>query len=175
MPPTIKLVVGLGNPGKSYVRHRHNLGYRVIDRLHEGPPEPLLLFKPESVFMNEAGHPVAELVRRKGLAASELLVVCDDFSIPLGALRLRTKGSSGGHNGLDSILQSLGTAEIPRLRLGIGPVPDGVDPAAFVLANFPASEARQVDDMIQHAVEAVRVMTREGWDAAMNRFNRKAA
>ena len=101
--------------------------------------------------------------------------MCDDFSIPLGSLRIRLKGSSGGHNGLDSILQSLGTLDVPRLRVGIGPVQEGEDPADFVLEVFKSKEKAMVEEMIQKAAEAVRVSVLEGLETAMNRFNQKAA
>src|SRR4051794_40808770 len=101
----IKMVVGLGNPGKKYENTRHNVGYRVLDLLEKNKPSHVLLYRP-SVFMNSVGAPVAEVVRKKGYQWQEILVVCDDFSIPLPRLRVRLKGSSGGHNGLDSILQA---------------------------------------------------------------------
>ncbi len=167
-------MVGLGNPGSHYERTRHNLGYRVLDALQEKPPARLLAFRP-SVFMNSTGLEVSTLARKKGLIPGDILVVCDDFSIPLGVLRIRLKGSSGGHNGLDSILQSMGTSEVPRLRMGIGPVPDGQDPADFVLKKFSALEKPSVDEMIARAAEAVRVIDSEGIETAMNRFNAKVA
>jgi len=169
----IRLIVGLGNPGTRYHPTRHNVGYRVIDVLKVNPPAGVRLLKPESVFMNESGHPVAELARKNGISAAELLVVCDDFAIPLGQLRIRSKGSSGGHNGLNSIIQTMGTADIPRLRVGIGPVPDGEDPANFVLKSFAKKEADAVDAVIQRAAEATRVVIAEGLEPAMNKFNQK--
>lgn len=167
----LRLVVGLGNPGTRYAGTRHNVGYDVIDALAGDAPERVRLFKPESVFMNESGRPVAELARRNGIAPSSILVVCDDFALPLGSMRLRLKGSSGGHNGLNSILEALGTNEIPRLRVGIGPVPEGRDPADFVLERFRAGERDAVTRSIERAAEAVRCIGKEGWDAAMNRYN----
>ena len=107
----LRLLVGLGNPGSRYDPTRHNVGYRVIDQLREG--EALVgvrLLKPESVYMNDSGNPVAELARKNGILPEEILVICDDFSIPLGQLRLRLKGSSGGHNGLNSIITVFGNA-----------------------------------------------------------------
>src|SRR5580765_4263146 len=118
----IKLAVGLGNPGKTYTSTRHNLGYRVIDVLEKEKWDAMDLLKPTG-FMNSCGGPVQEEARRNGYSPQDILVICDDFMLPLGSLRLRLSGSSGGHNGLDSILTSLGTPEVPRLRLGIGPVP----------------------------------------------------
>ena len=169
----IKLVVGLGNPGRSYAGTRHNVGYRVLDALEAEPEAGVHLFRSPS-FMNESGGPVSEQVRRKGLEPQQVLVVCDDFALPLGQLRLRLKGSSGGHNGLESILERLGSQEVPRLRVGIGPVPEGADPKDFVLGPFRASERALLDETIARAVEAVRVSVREGFETAMNRFNKKA-
>jgi peptidyl-tRNA hydrolase, PTH1 family len=170
----IKLVVGLGNPGASYEETRHNIGYRVIELLQSEGWNQMTLFKPGG-FMNSSGGPVAEAARRKGCEPQEILVVCDDFAIPLGSLRLRMKGSSGGHNGLDSILQVLGTQEVPRLRVGIGPVPPPEDPADFVLTTFKKNEKPLVDEMIAQAALAVKVIAEKGFEAAMNQFNKKAA
>jgi len=171
---TIKLVVGLGNPGRTYASTRHNLGVRVIDALAKDHFKEIGMFKPTG-FMNSSGDPVAEVARRQGITPQEILVICDDFSLPLGTLRLRLKGSSGGHNGLDSILQILGTLDIPRLRLGIGPVPPGEDPADFVLEAFKKDEKPQAQEMIERAVQAVQVIATQGLETAMNRFNQRAA
>jgi PTH1 family peptidyl-tRNA hydrolase len=169
----IKLVIGLGNPGKSYATMRHNLGYRVVDRLSENPLLKAGLYKPSDVFMNSSGIPVAALARKKGLKPEEILVVCDDFSIPLGSLRIRLQGSSGGHNGLDSILSSLSTQGIPRLRMGIGPVPEGRDPADFVLESFRSEEKHKAEEMIDLAAKAVETALEEGIETAMNRYNKR--
>ena len=168
----IKMVVGLGNPGKSYAPTRHNAGYRVIAALEDNRPAGVLLFKP-SGFMNTAGSSVAVTARRKGLPPTDLLVVCDDFSLPLGTLRIRLKGSCGGICGLDSILESLGAGDVPPRRLGIGPVPGEENPADFVLEPFERSEKARVEKMIQQAAEAVRLAAAEGLETAMNRFNKK--
>ena len=170
----IKLVVGLGNPGKTYIATRHNVGYRVIETLQDEKWDGMDLYKPTG-FMNTCGGPVQEEARRDGLMPQDLLVVCDDFMLPLGSLRLRLGGSSGGHNGLDSILQAFGTQDIPRLRVGIGPVPAGQDPADFVLGTFASSEKPLVADMIKLAAEAVKVVADQGFEKAMNQFNKKAA
>lgn len=168
-----RLVVGLGNPGDRYAATRHNIGYRVIDLLQETSWSGPRLLKPESVFMNESGRPVAEVARKNGISPNAILVICDDFMIPLGSLRLRRKGSDGGHNGLGSILETLATDEVPRLRVGIGPVPEQVDPADFVLARFRSSEHEAVESAVQKAAEAVRVIVDHGFEAAMNRYNGK--
>jgi len=170
----IRLIVGLGNPGSRYDPTRHNVGYRVIDRLREGESlSGVRLLKPDSVFMNESGGPVAELTRKNGIQPGEILVICDDFSIPLGQLRLRLKGSSGGHNGLNSIMTTLGTQEVPRLRVGIGPVPEGMDPADFVLKPFARAEHAVVQSVIEKAAEAARLAVTGGTETAMNKFNQK--
>src|SRR5262245_43420728 len=135
----IKLVVGLGNPGEKYVMTRHNVGYQVIDELEKNPPGGSKLFKPDG-FMNSSGVSVAEVSRKSGYAPGEILVVCDDFMLPLKQMRIRRSGSDGGHNGLASVLESVGTQDVPRLRVGIGPVPEGDDPADFVLQKFNRSE-----------------------------------
>jgi PTH1 family peptidyl-tRNA hydrolase len=165
-----KLVVGLGNPGKDYAATRHNVGFRVIDSLHDEKWDDADLFKP-AVYMNASGGPVAAYARQNGIAPQDILVICDDFMLPLGSLRLRLKGSSGGHNGLDSILKTLGTLEIPRLRLGVGPVPAQQDPADFVLMAFKKSERDAVETMVERAAQAVRTIAAEGFEKAMNQFN----
>src|ERR1041385_6262793 len=115
----IKLIVGLGNPGKKYENTRHNIGRKVIDCLND--PQfnlpGVTLMKLDDVYMNASGGPVAAFVRKKGLSSDNLLVISDDFELPLGRLRLRKGGSSGGHNGLKSIFEALGTQDIPRLRV----------------------------------------------------------
>jgi len=174
------MVVGLGNPGEKYENTRHNLGYRVVKALRLSAFSGADLYTPQSPFggdsptyMNESGRPVGHIVRYKHLQPDEVLVVCDDFSIPLGTLRIRAGGSSGGHNGLDSVIQALGDQNIPRLRIGIGPVPDGQDPAEFVLENFVGRDVKgKVEIMIEAAAEAVRVAVNEGLETAMNRFNK---
>jgi len=169
---SIRLIVGLGNPGSSYTHTRHNIGYRVLDYLEtQTLPPGLFLYRPESSFMNTCGIPIAQVMRKKGITPEQLLVICDDFAIPLGHLRIRSKGSSGGHNGLKSIFEQLGTQEIPRLRIGIGPVPEKMDPANFVLQNFQKHERSAVETVIEHAALATRCIAEEGLVNAMNQFN----
>jgi len=172
------MVVGLGNPGEKFAQTRHNVGYRVIDLLKKDPPIGVKLFKPEG-YMNSSGVSVAEMARKNGYGPSDILIVCDDFSIPLGMPRIRLGGSSGGHNGLDSIIQFLGTQDIPRLRVGIGPVPPGRDPADFVLEPFSARTS--LDEKAQMAVYVIPSVARivreaiiEGIETAMNRYNNKS-
>jgi PTH1 family peptidyl-tRNA hydrolase len=168
----IKLVVGLGNPGKSYAATRHNMGRRVVECLQKDKLEGVVLFVTD-VFMNTSGIPVAQLMRKKGIAPEDVLVVSDDFELPLGSLRLRLKGSSGGHNGLQSVLENLGTQNVPRLRVGIGPVPQGEDPAEFVLKPFAAGEKAHVQRAVEEAADAVRITLGSGIEVAMNQFNRR--
>src|SRR3989344_3413267 len=170
---SIKKAEGLGNPGKTYAATRLNIGYRVIDALKADKWDGLELFKP-SGFMNSSGGPVSESARRSGCSPQQILVVCDDFALPLGSLRLRAKGSSGGHNGLDSILQMLGTEEVPRLRIGIGPVPSGADPADFVLTAFKRNEKPLVQEIVDRAAEAVKTIAEKGFETAMTAFNKRA-
>ena len=187
----MKIVVGLGNPGKRYERTRHNVGFDVADALarrlsgqfrrgwlvsaettkvttDEG--EVLLLMKPQT-FMNRSGTAVASVMRKRGLEPSDVLVVVDDAELPAGQLRIRKKGSAGGHNGLKSVIQELGTDEFPRLRVGVGRKDHDEDLAGHVLSAFGREERKVIDEAVARAVEAVLCVFREGADAAMNKFN----
>lgn len=178
--------MGLGNPGPRYRRTRHNVGFRLVER-GAGPDAQwrdfkglgryarkggLFLAEPMT-FMNESGRFVGAFGRFHKIASSETLVCLDDVSLPLGRLRLRSEGSSGGQKGLESILTDSGTTAVPRLRIGVGPQPPGMDSAAFVLAPFSAAEEELVGETLALAWEAVETASREGLEAAMNRFNRK--
>ena len=189
------LIVGLGNPGSSFARTRHNVGFMVVDELAQrhrttfqpgrGPwneasmklrGEEAVLVKP-STFMNVSGVAVAELVGLREDALQRLLVVVDDFQLPLGQLRLRQRGSDGGHNGLLSVIQSLGTGEVPRLRCGIAShhMPTDKDRLAdFVLEAFHADEAEAVRVMVKRAADACEAALLQGWATAMNEFNRSS-
>lgn len=183
----MKLVVGLGNPGRRYRGTRHNAGWMAVERLAENcgaRPETasadgalarcgeLWLFKPLA-YMNRSGPPVARLLEKKGVAPSEMLVVLDDLNLPLGTLRLRTSGSSGGHNGLESVIRAVGTEDFPRLRLGIGPCPAARDMREFVLSPFADEEWDVVEAMTDRAEDALLCWSRHGVETAMNRHNRK--
>lgn len=189
----MKAIVGLGNPGRDYARTRHNLGFLVVDALVErarisldqvecnalvGRGEvagvAVLLAKPRT-FMNRSGDAVACLVSTYALEPADVLVVVDDLALPLGTIRLRRRGRAGGHNGLKSIIAALGTTDFPRLRLGIKPECPIEDTVAFVLSEFEEHERPVVEAMIARAVEAITVFLREGVDAAMSRFNSRAA
>ena len=184
----MKLVVGLGNPGKRYHGTRHNVGYAVIDALAAGPgvsgfqsrfdselavlhdgSDKVLLQKPET-FMNLSGRAVRQAVDFYQLPLSELLVVCDDFNLPLGKLRFRAKGTHGGHNGLRDIQNHLGTTEYARLRLGVDAPPDD-EAIDFVLGRFRPSEKRAIADAVAQAVQGVLLWVRQGIGPCMNQYN----
>ena len=184
------VVVGLGNPGRRYRGTRHNLGREVVERLAADSGARLdddgwartsrarigdataILAVPET-FMNESGVAVHDLLRRRRRRPVDLLVVHDDLDLPLGRLRLRPGDGSGGHNGLRSIIEQIGTGAFPRLRLGIGRPPSGVDPVDFVLGRFMPDERQVVDEAIARAVDAAVTVVHEGLEAAMNRFIRR--
>ena len=188
----LKLVVGLGNPGARYERTRHNIGFDAIALLLERRSARRCLFdggilvraeiagrdigllRPTG-YMNRSGGPVRRLLQSEGLSPGVALVVCDDYALPLGAIRTRCRGSDGGHNGLASILSALGTNEIPRMRLGVGGPPAGEDPADYVLSPFASQEAAPVEDLLTRAVEAIETAVEQGIEVAMNRFNRTPA
>ncbi len=182
----IRLVAGLGNPGREYQRTRHNVGFMVLDRLAADARLPwdysekwgaawaksdAILVKPAR-FMNRSGEPLAAIANFYKIPPEEILVVLDDFALPLGRLRLRTQGSSGGHNGLDSIFEHLGTESVPRLRIGIGGAPSAgaVD---YVLGRFFEEEKPILDEAIKRAAEAVKYAIDNDVFAAMNLFNKK--
>ena len=176
---------GLGNPGERYAATRHNVGFMVLDelarrlraRFRSGSgravargnwrAEKLVLVKP-MLYMNESGVPVAEHLRRE---PDDYLVVCDDFALPFARLRLRPRGSEGGHNGLASIIHRLGTDDFPRLRIGIGVPPREQDWAEYVLAPFGPEEADGLPELVSRAADACLVVTTDGLDRAMNRYN----
>jgi PTH1 family peptidyl-tRNA hydrolase len=185
----MKLIVGLGNPGRRYRGTRHNVGWEVVARLaaragirvnqDEGFAEVgsgaigtkrILLARPYT-YMNVSGAAVGDLRRRHHLRSEDILIIVDDIDLPLGRLRLRPGGSAGGHNGLKSVIEALGTTEFPRLRVGIGRPPAGVDPADFVLTRFGPDEAPAVDESLERAADAVEAAVTLGLPAAMNRFN----
>lgn len=185
------LVVGLGNPGRRYRGTRHNLGRDVVERLAAESGVRLdedgwaragrtrigtvtvTLATPET-FMNESGVAVRDLLHRRRRRPADLLIVHDDLDLPLGHLRLRPGNGAGGHNGIRSIIDEIGTGAFPRLRIGIGRPPVGIDPAEFVLERFVSGERPPIEEAVSRAVEAVVAVAREGLEAAMGRFNRRA-
>lgn len=184
-----KLVVGLGNPGSKYDGTRHNVGFEVIDRLAAGSRDAgfvrkfdgllaeaeidfqrVLLLKPQT-FMNLSGRSVRQVLQFYKLdPAADLLVACDDLTLPLGRLRLRPGGSDGGQKGLRDIALQLGTEQYARLRVGIGER-GPIDAADFVLTRFRSTERVTIDDALIAATQAVAVWVTQGLPAAMNRFN----
>jgi len=184
----VSIVVGLGNPGPDYAQTRHNVGWMALEKVaaRRGPVREefrgdgalgrargLLLFKP-LLYMNRSGPPVARLLRETGAEVDELLVLADDLNLPLGSIRIRAGGSSGGHNGLGSLIEALGTEQFPRLRMGIGPRPGRTDARDFVLSAFADSEWDAVEEMTERAAEAVECWLDEGLQEAMSRFNRRS-
>jgi PTH1 family peptidyl-tRNA hydrolase len=187
----VKLIVGLGNPGIEYQFTPHNLGFLAIDRIAsnlgvevrnrqcraltaraEIAGQPVLLAKPET-FMNVSGLSVRELVAEyQADVTSDLIVIYDELDFSLGTIRIRQRGSSAGHNGIESILAALGSEEFLRIRLGISPDKKIADTIKFVLTPFKKAQLKVVDEVLDRAAEAVEMILKDGPDAAMNRFNR---
>lgn len=185
------LLVGLGNPGERYEQTPHNLGFLVIDRLAErhrirlsrkearsltgtGTVEgiPVVLAKPQT-YMNLSGGAVGALLAKHGARAEDLVLVYDDLDLPWTAVRIRPKGSPGGHHGVESVIRAVGTSEFPRVRLGIAGYKVG-DGAEFVLSPFRRGQKEELDELLDHAAQAVTSIISEGVGMAMTRFNRRA-
>jgi len=187
----VKLIVGLGNPGIEYQFTPHNLGFLTVDRLANDSgvevrnrncraltaravvqDQQVLLAKPET-YMNLSGMAVRELVEKyEADSAKDLIVIYDELDLPFGKIRIRQRGSSAGHNGMESIIGALGSQEFLRIRLGIAPEKKVNNGAKYVLAPFRKSQLSLVDEILETGTEAVKVILREGPAAAMNRFNR---
>jgi PTH1 family peptidyl-tRNA hydrolase len=187
----VKLIAGLGNPGREYVGTRHNVGFEVVDLLARRhglnwparidgpsldtrwrrPDADVLLVKPLT-FMNLSGRAVGELMRFYKIAPADVLIVTDDVNLPLGRLRVRASGSEGGHNGLRSIAEVLGTIDYPRLRVGVGRGDMRRDLADHVLARFEADEQPGIEDAIARAADACETWISDGLARVMNTFNR---
>ncbi len=185
----MKLIVGLGNPGRDYQQTRHNIGFDVVDevsrrlcldkprkkfkgKLNEGSinGEKILLLKPET-YMNLSGSSVQLVCGFYQIERGDLLVVCDDFNLPLGQLRFRARGSSGGQKGLADIIRHLGGDDIPRLRIGIGKPPEGWDVADYVLSRFQDGEAEDKAKATCRAAEGVTDWVGQGMSYCMNQYN----
>ena len=185
----MKLVVGLGNPGRKYQGTRHNVGFDTVAELARRhgigsvrsqfdaevieadlAGQRALLVQPQT-YMNRSGTSVVRALDFFKLTADELLIVCDDFNLPLARLRVRAKGTAGGQKGLEDIIRCLGTNEFARLRIGIGSVPARWDPADFVLSKFAAEERQEIDLAIVRAADTVVQWAAEGIAACMNRYN----
>lgn len=183
------LIVGLGNPGKEYTGSRHNLGFQVVEalsrRLKSAKPvqkhwslcapakyktRQVMLVQPLT-YMNLSGRAVTELLRNNHVDLSALLIIYDDLDLPPGMIRLRQKGGSAGHRGIQSIIESLGTNEFPRLRIGIGKPPEDIEGIDYVLQQFEPPDSILIDEAIERAVEAVLLFVDEGLEAAMNLYN----
>lgn len=187
----IKLVVGLGNPGSRYLFTRHNVGFMVVDvlairwgvnvtkrvcqSLYGTSPHGVHLVKPQT-YMNESGKAV-KCWMEKGFTPQEMLVVHDDIDLPLGVLRLKPRGGTGGHRGLKSILEEIGTGDFPRLRIGVGRPPgrehDHDAIVDFLLSPFSPQEEEKLTIILGHAADAVETVLRKGLDRAMNSLNTK--
>ena len=185
----MKLLVGLGTPGAAYGGTRHNVGFDVLEILarRAGGPQRRARFQGETAqavirgcpvvllwpltWMNLSGSSVLAARDFYKIDDSDILVICDDFNLPCDTLRIRSGGSAGGQNGLADVIARLGTTSIPRLRLGIGPVPAGWKPADFVLGRFAKDERELVSGMIERAADAAEEWAVLGIQAAMNRYN----
>lgn len=187
----MKMIVGLGNPGNEYADTRHNVGWMLLDALagHLGitewrsrekgmvaegriGSEKVLLVKPLT-YMNNSGECVGPLMRWYKLAPEDVMVAHDDMDIPIGTIRIRKKGSAGGHNGIKSLLQHIGAEDFGRIRIGIGRPPAGWTVINHVLAKFTAEERAEIGHAIDYLIPAVECMVLEGADMAMNKFNPK--
>ncbi len=186
------LVVGLGNPGPEYEWTPHNLGFLTVDRLAVSNKiridrkdskalvgvgtfsgKDLLLAKPQT-FMNVSGPSVKALMEKHEVPASNLIVVYDELDLPWTGVRVRPKGSAAGHNGIDSVIRSIGTMEFPRVRLGINPGHKVGNGAKFVLEPFKKAQMQELDELLDHAARAVESIIAEGVEKSMTKFNRRA-
>ena len=193
------VIIGLGNPEESYRHTRHNIGFETINKLsfdfdipvkkhrrtlrtHNKPNvlagegiiagTRVLLAKPQT-YMNASGEAVRAVMQFYKLPPSEIIVIYDDTNLPAGDVRVRAQGSAGGHNGMKSIIEQLGTDQFARVRIGIGEKPEGWDLADYVLSRFKKEEWDAMIEGVTKAGDAVEMILREGFDAAMNKYNRK--
>jgi PTH1 family peptidyl-tRNA hydrolase len=189
----MKMIAGLGNPGHEYHLTPHNLGFMAVERLadecgsewahYEGQAltastridgVEVLLAKPQT-YMNLSGMAVARLVEKYGLEVHDLIVLVDDVALPLGSLRIRPRGSAGGHKGLKSIISALDSGDFVRVRMGVSPEQPIEDMVSYLLGRFREADLGTVAEMLSQACEAVHVILREGSQKAMNRFNRRVS
>ena len=183
------LIIGLGNPGRQYRENRHNIGFLLLDSLAKQlntqftrlqskalvsktryQDNQIILAKPQT-FMNLSGQAAASLVNFHKIPHDRLMVAYDDVDLPFGALRMRPSGGSAGHNGMNSIIEKLGTQEFPRLRIGVGRPPGRMDAAAYVLQDFNKEETVELQLVLNRAVEAVLLFVSDSLQAAMNKYN----
>jgi len=189
-PGEVKLIVGLGNPGPRYANNRHNVGFQCLDRLAQAhglafqrrenkallargqiAGVEVILAKPQT-YVNLSGQAVERLARSYQVPLEDILVIYDDMDLPLGRIRLRPGGGAGGHKGVRSIIEHLGSRDFPRLRVGIGRPPGRMDPVDYVLGDFTPEERPVIEEVYERAIAAVECWLREGIVAAMNRYNR---
>jgi len=187
----VKVIVGLGNPGVHYKRTRHNIGFQVVDRLAEIhhilistkrfksfygtgwiDAERVILVKPMT-FMNRSGEAVKKTIHFFQVGIEDLIVIHDDLDLSFGRLRFKRRGSDGGHQGVRSIIESMGKNTFLRLKVGIGRPPQGMDPAEYVLTSFDEIQQSQLDGVLSRSAESLKVMFLEGIETAMNRYQKK--
>ena len=185
------LIAGLGNPTREYEKTRHNVGFEAIDILADKAGttvtekkhkalygkgyiggQKVILAKPQT-YMNLSGESIREIADFYKIEPENIIILCDDINLAEGQLRIRLKGSAGGHNGLKNIISHLGTQEFPRIRIGVGEKPRGMDLADYVLGRFPEEQQAVMEDAYRDAAEAACMMIEDGADAAMNHYNRK--
>jgi PTH1 family peptidyl-tRNA hydrolase len=188
-PEQTFLLIGLGNPGREYADTRHNFGFMLIDRLAvrlnargmkvqskaiimntSYEERKLILAKPQT-YMNLSGQSVQGLIHFYKIPLTNVIILSDDLDLPFGTIRIRASGGPGGQRGLSSILERLGTKEVPRLRLGIGRPPGRMDPSNYVLQNFSKSDMQAISEILDRAAEAVLAFVSHGLNKAMNEFN----
>lgn len=189
MTPEPHLLIGLGNPGREYANTRHNFGFMLIDRLAvrlnargmkvqskaivmdaRYEEHKLILAKPQT-YMNLSGQSVQGLAHFYKVPHANLMILSDDLDLPFGTIRIRASGGPGGQRGLSSILEKLGTKDIPRMRLGIGRPPGRMEPADYVLQNFPRDDMQDISEILERAADAALEFVTNGLNAAMNKFN----
>ena len=185
------VIAGLGNPTREYEKTRHNVGFEAIDILADKAGttvtekkhkalygkgyiggQKVILAKPQT-YMNLSGESIREIADFYKIEPENIIILCDDINLSEGQLRIRLKGSAGGHNGLKNIISHLGTQEFPRIRIGVGEKPRGMDLADYVLGRFPKEQQAAMEEAYRDAAEAACMMIEDGADAAMNHYNRK--
>ena len=188
-PELTYLLIGLGNPGREYANNRHNFGFMLIDRLAvrldargmkvqskaivmnaQYEERKLILAKPQT-YMNLSGQSVQGLIHFYKLPLTNVMILSDDLDLPFGTLRIRASGGPGGQRGLSSILERLGTKDVPRLRLGIGRPPGRMDSANYVLQNFSRADMQAISEILDRAADATLEFVKNGLNSAMNKFN----
>lgn len=188
----MKLIAGLGNPGRDYAGTRHNIGFGVVTRISDKYNIPLtskehkavcgkgmvggekvILAQPQT-FMNLSGESIRSIADYYKIDPEDIIIAFDDISLEVGQIRIRRKGSAGGHNGIKNIIAHLGTNEFPRVKVGVGAKPEGGDLVRHVLGRFSREDEKVIGEVLDRAVEAVEMIVSDGVDAAMNRYNGKA-